>query len=266
MPRRRFRYFLLHSILFHIFLGVVITLALVYLFDKETGSGGGQLGGRLEPIIVSVIDGSEVSEKVSDKPGEASQPDEEKVDLNEESVIVEKVPERAEEEVIKNKPGVKPVSVPKKPPKPEKIVPESVAENSTVNEPHSNTLAKSDAGRKSSEAEGSDSEKETMNTSPGELAYNLSEGARPNYGINPKPPYPKSARRRGYEGTVLLRVLVLEDGKVGEIELAGPSGYSVLDESALKAVKEWVFIPGKKGGKEISSWVEVPIKFQLDSS
>ena len=34
---------------------------------------------------------------------------------------------------------------------------------------------------------------------------------------NPKPPYPQVARRRGYEGTVRLKVEVLASGNVGRI-------------------------------------------------
>jgi len=92
----------------------------------------------------------------------------------------------------------------------------------------------------------------------------VSEKARPDYNINPKPKYPNMALRRGYEGKVLIRVFVLESGAVGDIEVTKPSGHSVLDESAVKAVRDWVFIPGKENGKEISSWVTVPIQFQLD--
>ena len=60
-------------------------------------------------------------------------------------------------------------------------------------------------------------------------------------------------------------MFVLENGKVGKIEVAQPSGHQILDESALDAVKDWVFTPGKENGKEISSWVTVPITFQLKS-
>ncbi|GJM17168.1 MAG: hypothetical protein DHS20C13_24950 [Thermodesulfobacteriota bacterium] len=92
-----------------------------------------------------------------------------------------------------------------------------------------------------------------------ELAY-------PNYNINPKPKYPRTARKRGYEGEVKLKVFVLENGKVGRIEITSPSGYEILDQSALEAVKNWVFVPGKENGREISSWVTIPITFQLKSS
>lgn len=91
------------------------------------------------------------------------------------------------------------------------------------------------------------------------------ERAFPDYKANPKPRYPMLARRKGYEGTILLRVFVLESGGVGKVELEKSSGYEILDESALKTVKDWLFVPGKKGGEPIPSWVTVPIKFQLNS-
>jgi protein TonB len=85
----------------------------------------------------------------------------------------------------------------------------------------------------------------------------------PNYGVNPKPDYPKIAKRHGYEGLVVLNVFVMESGNVGKIEIRKSSGYEVLDNSALDAVREWIFIPGKKNGRAISSWVLVPIRFDL---
>lgn len=92
-----------------------------------------------------------------------------------------------------------------------------------------------------------------------------SELAYADYGINPKPEYPMIARRNGYEGLVLLRVLVLESGKVGKIELEKSSGFGILDKSAIEAVEVWKFVPGKRDGIPISSWVTVPIRFQLSS-
>lgn len=85
----------------------------------------------------------------------------------------------------------------------------------------------------------------------------------PKYAENPRPFYPHEARRKGYEGEVILRVEVLTDGRVGGIEVKRSSGYEILDRSALQAVKQWRFIPAKKGEKAISQWVNIPIKFQL---
>ncbi len=87
----------------------------------------------------------------------------------------------------------------------------------------------------------------------------------PDYGLNPKPQYPTMAKRYGYEGLVILNVHVLENGRVGKIELRKSSGYDILDNSALKAVKEWIFVPGMRNGKPASSWVVVPVRFNLTS-
>jgi TonB family protein len=83
------------------------------------------------------------------------------------------------------------------------------------------------------------------------------------YASNPKPLYPLEARKKGYEGEVLLKVEVLPNGEVGKIELKKSSGYEVLDQSALSAVKKWKFIPAEKRDILTPFWINVPIKFQL---
>jgi protein TonB len=88
--------------------------------------------------------------------------------------------------------------------------------------------------------------------------------ARPRYDRNPKPPYPWIARRRGYEGVVVLKVEILSDGRVGEVRTKRSSGHPILDRSALKTVKKWKFIPAKRGDEPIRVWAEIPIKFQLE--
>jgi protein TonB len=87
--------------------------------------------------------------------------------------------------------------------------------------------------------------------------------ARPKYKQNPLPHYPGVARRKGYEGRTLLRVEVLESGKVGRIEIATSSGFKVLDKAALRSVKDWAFVPGTRNGEQIDQWVMVPIRFSL---
>lgn len=87
--------------------------------------------------------------------------------------------------------------------------------------------------------------------------------ATPKYKENPLPLYPNMARKRGYEGRTLLRVEVLESGKVGRTEIATSSGFDVLDRAALASVKDWTFLPGTENGKNMKQWVVVPIKFSL---
>lgn len=87
--------------------------------------------------------------------------------------------------------------------------------------------------------------------------------ALPNYKQNSPPKYPLLARRRSYQGTVLLEVLVTREGKVGSVRLARSSGFDMLDRAAIKGVKRWVFHPGRKGDELVEMWVKVPIRFQL---
>jgi protein TonB len=87
---------------------------------------------------------------------------------------------------------------------------------------------------------------------------------RPRYDRNPKPPYPRIARRKGYEGVVVLKVEILPDGRVGEILVKKSSGYPVLDQSALKTVRQWRFVPAERGGNRIRMWAEIPIRFELE--
>jgi protein TonB len=92
---------------------------------------------------------------------------------------------------------------------------------------------------------------------------NVIREAYPLYKTNPPPAYPKVARRRGYQGIVILNVFVDENGRVKDLKLFNSSGYKVLDIAALNAVKTWVFEPGMKGKSKMAMWVRVPIRFEL---
>jgi TonB family protein len=75
------------------------------------------------------------------------------------------------------------------------------------------------------------------------------------------PDYPKWARKKGVEGTVVVQALVGKDGRVKDVHLA----YSVpdLDDYAIACVKQWRFKPAKSKGKPVVVWVAIPIKFTL---
>lgn len=88
----------------------------------------------------------------------------------------------------------------------------------------------------------------------------------PAYLNNRPPAYPEIARRNGYEGTVVLRVYVLPDGNPDKLEIEKQSGYSILDNAAINAVKKWKFKPATRGSKDIASWVIIPIKFRLEDA
>lgn len=97
---------------------------------------------------------------------------------------------------------------------------------------------------------------------PPELAP--AQAARPDYAYNPQPDYPMLLRDQGVGGVVWLRVWVDREGRPGEIRLARGSGYRLLDDAALRAVRQWRFVPARSGEETLASWVEFPIRFTLN--
>lgn len=100
----------------------------------------------------------------------------------------------------------------------------------------------------------------TPNASPS------SSEAHPDYLRNPPPAYPGVARRRRIEGLVLLQVRVDEHGSAAAVALKQSSGHEALDGAALRAVRDWVFVPATRDGVPVASVVEVPIRFQLSET
>ncbi|MCQ8130491.1 energy transducer TonB [Methylomonas rivi] len=83
------------------------------------------------------------------------------------------------------------------------------------------------------------------------------------YDKNPKPDYPSMARSRGWQGKVVLRVEIGEAGEVESVAVEQSSGHALLDESALAAVRDWLFVPAMRANHPIASSVLVPIIFSL---
>ncbi len=88
--------------------------------------------------------------------------------------------------------------------------------------------------------------------------------AVPMYRENPAPEYPRIARKRKYEGTVVLSVKVTREGRAAEITIDESSGYSILDRAAAAAVESWRFAPGTRGNRPVEMWVKIPIRFQIE--
>ena len=82
--------------------------------------------------------------------------------------------------------------------------------------------------------------------------------------LETRPPvYPPRCLRMGIEGTVRVRVLVGEDGRVQEVTIGKSSGEAALDESAMDAVSRWRFEPARRNGVPVRAWAVVPIEFKL---
>jgi periplasmic protein TonB len=83
---------------------------------------------------------------------------------------------------------------------------------------------------------------------------------------NPFPPYPSTSRRMREEGTVALLVRVSATGDAVDVQVSKSSGYSRLDEAAVRAVRRWKFKPSKRGDEAVEGVALVPIVFSLKQS
>jgi periplasmic protein TonB len=82
---------------------------------------------------------------------------------------------------------------------------------------------------------------------------------------NPPPAYPAASRRTGEQGRVVLRVFVSEQGLPSEVQVRTSSGFNRLDEAASSTVRQWRFVPARRGSSPVGAWVLVPISFSLRS-
>ncbi len=82
---------------------------------------------------------------------------------------------------------------------------------------------------------------------------------------NPEFVYPRLAVRLGLEGTVLLQVEVLPDGRPGEVRIHQSSGHEALDKDALRQLGAWRFKPPQRLGRTHATRVIVPIHYRLNA-
>lgn len=87
---------------------------------------------------------------------------------------------------------------------------------------------------------------------PQTLTFGTGEGRQP------APDYPRRAIREGQEGTVVVRFVVNADGRVVSAQAHEPSAWPLLNESAVRVVRErWRFRAGDP------RTYEVAIRFEL---
>ncbi|MFL6262631.1 MAG: TonB family protein [Thermoanaerobaculia bacterium] len=80
----------------------------------------------------------------------------------------------------------------------------------------------------------------------------------------PKPGYPPMARTLRVEGTVVVAVLVDENGQVQDVRMAEPIRQNVgLNEAALSAARSVRYKPATKDGVRVKMWTRLRIPFKL---
>ena len=78
-----------------------------------------------------------------------------------------------------------------------------------------------------------------------------------------RPDYPKGARQRGEQGSVVLEIRVNEKGAVDDVSVVGSSGFAELDAAAVSAAKAARFSPARSGRDAVASVARLTLTFRL---
>jgi len=94
-------------------------------------------------------------------------------------------------------------------------------------------------------------------------AYRMGSGvAPPILRRQVRPDYTDQALSRKIAGLVLLEVIILKDGTVGPVRII-QSLDPGLDQKAIEAVRQWLFVPGKFRGQPVDVIAEIQVDFTL---
>jgi periplasmic protein TonB len=78
------------------------------------------------------------------------------------------------------------------------------------------------------------------------------------------PDYPLSAKRRGIQGEVKMRILINEQGTVEKVSIVNAKPPGVFDQSVIRCVSRWRFKAGTVGGRPVKALAETTVKFELE--
>ena len=76
------------------------------------------------------------------------------------------------------------------------------------------------------------------------------------------PDYSEEARKAKFQGTVVLAIIVDENGLPHDVRVVRPLGLG-LDQKAIEAVEKWRFRPGMKDGHPVKVAATIEVNFRL---
>jgi protein TonB len=171
-------------------------------------------------------------------------------------------------ETPKEPPPIEPVTIPAKPMAASADIAPGVVSSmpamETTQGPGAGGGAGTGAGTGSGEGQGS-------GLGPGAGGGTGGGAYRPGSGVSPpqlvreiKPNYTVSAMRAKIQGVVLLECVVLPDGTIGDVKILTSLDKTFgLDEEAIKAARQWRFLPGRRFGEPVPVFVTIELMFTL---
>jgi len=79
-----------------------------------------------------------------------------------------------------------------------------------------------------------------------------------------EPAYPEAARRSRAEGQVIVEAIISDRGEVQDPRIVRPVSNGLLNESAIRAVRQWRYRPAVVRGKPVRVYVTVTVTFRLN--
>lgn len=81
------------------------------------------------------------------------------------------------------------------------------------------------------------------------------------------PAYPAASARMEEQGTTRLNLYITADGRVSEATVVSSSGYSRLDDAAVKhALHAWRFTPCVDNGTAVGCWFQTNLVWKLENA
>ncbi|MDP9115382.1 MAG: energy transducer TonB, partial [Acidobacteriota bacterium] len=94
-------------------------------------------------------------------------------------------------------------------------------------------------------------------------AYRIGGGvSAPSVLSKVEPEYSEEARKAKWQGTVVLSLVVDDQGRPQNLKVLRSLGLG-LDQKAIEAVEKWRFKPGMKDGKPVPVMATIEVNFRL---
>jgi TonB family protein len=97
---------------------------------------------------------------------------------------------------------------------------------------------------------------------PAQASRQASSTRQPRVISKTDPEYSEEARRAGVNATIVLSLVVNENGEPEDVRIERGAGFG-LDEQAVQCIQTWRFEPGTKDGKPFKAATHIEVNFSL---